>query len=269
MESKMLFRDGASIQQYVFGPVGSDNTLQKMITHFLHNRICADGQYTLAELGYLHMNTISYVEDHVEVKIYFHPGLATDKHTMKNGQEYRTPKKIFQLFQNYLFIGAVEDAITFDTITTPKFYVEKDENGRPALRIRRNTKKVSADTNVLVLRCNLALTMAAIMNINLMNPHYKVEYETVGAANKKDRDAHIIISGNKQEYPVRVFVEHEVQSNEYYDPDVALPYIDSRIRINDEALRSKRKIQQSVSEKAEKLNKKQKKFSSKSINTRW
>lgn len=269
MENKMFVRDGEPIQRYEFGPAGSDNTLQKLITEFLHNRLCSSGVTTLAELGYFHMNMVSYVEDHVEVKIYFHPALATDKHVMRNGKEYRTPKKELALFQNYLFIGDVEDAITYDTIAVPKYYIDRDDLGKPALKIRNGSKKAKEDVNVLVLRCNLALTMAAIFNINLMDPYYQVEYETLGASSKKDKDKHIIITaGNKQEYPVRVMMERSVVS-QVFDPELALPYIESRIRQSDETMKTKKKLQRKVSEKAEKLNKGQKTFTKKDVKTRW
>ena len=65
-----------SLVTKTYGPCGSDHTLQQEITMLMHTIVMKNGQYTLSELGYLNMNTITYVEDHIEVKIFFAPELA-------------------------------------------------------------------------------------------------------------------------------------------------------------------------------------------------
>lgn len=266
MRSTTGMKGNDVVETLQYGATGTDHELQQLITDFLHRRVMENGTCTLAQLGYLNMNTVSYVEDHVEVKLYFHAGLATDVTKLSNGREIRSPKNELMMFHKYLFIGSLQDAVAYDTIPVPKYYIDRDDLGKPTLQFRTNTKKIKENTSVLVLRCNLVLTMAAALNLNLMDPNYKVTYDTLGSSNKKNKDNHIVITvGNRQEYPVKVTVQCTSDSMHYFDPELTYPFIESRIAKNRQAMQNRKLVQKNVSEKAEKLQKNQKDFAGKNF----
>ena len=166
-----------------YQPAGIDHNLQSAITGLMHSIAVMNSEVTLAEMGYLNMNMVSFVEDHVEVKLYFIPNLATVTERAPNGKPISHPNPKLNIFKDYMFVGDLEKAISFDTITVPKYNIDIDELGKPAIKIKSG-KKTEEDQEVLVLHCNLAVVLAAINNVDMMDPNFNVSFETVTATKK-------------------------------------------------------------------------------------
>ena len=108
-----------SLVTKTYGPCGSDHTLQQEITMLMHTIVMKNGQYTLSELGYLNMNTITYVEDHIEVKIFFAPELAVVAGKRFNGSKSQMINPMLNIFNGILFVGNLEDAVSYENIDLP------------------------------------------------------------------------------------------------------------------------------------------------------
>lgn len=242
-----------------FEPVGSSHELQLLITDAMHHLVIEDGRVTLAELGFLHQVMISYCEDHVSVKIYFHPKLATNMMRGINNATKLVPRKELEIFKNYLYVGNLEDVITYDTIQMPRCYIEDDELGRPALRMKNSDK--TDDMEVLVLNCNLPLAVAFACDLSVADPMFAVSYETVGATGKNVKGHLVLNVGAKQEFPVTVrvrFTDNTVCPDyNSYDPDAAVPYLISLAEKARDARNNQKKLARKVSNDAKKIRKEQ------------
>lgn len=52
--------DGRVVNSIEYEPNGTDHRLQRRITELLDRIAQNEGKWTLAEMGYLHMNTVNY-----------------------------------------------------------------------------------------------------------------------------------------------------------------------------------------------------------------
>lgn len=260
--SKKNAENVGSIETVTYGPIGISTKLQREITQLMHELVKLDGRVTLAELGYLHMNTITFVEDHVEVKVYFHPKLATTAKPQFNGRAKYVPNEYLNIFKDYMFVGDLADCVGYDTITVPKYKIYQDKLGRPALSIH-NTKKTEDDEEVLVLKCNLALIVAAINGVDLSDPNFTVKYETVASAKKSKKSddgessGNIVatVGGNRKEFPISVTTTFSMPYTGY-DPDQAVPYLMKRLNEQQAAHNNKKKLAKRVSDEAASITKK-------------
>lgn len=216
------------VRMRVFDPIGVNHELQQAITNLLHRlAMNSDPKFTLAQLGYLHMNSVCFVNDEVQAKIYFAPELAIVQTPGFGGRLVNKPSPLFAAFQNWLFVGSVEGAIEYDTATVPKYNIIIDDSRTASIYLAHN-KKVFEDHEVVVLRCNPMILMAAICDINPADPSFTVTYETIGKSDK-DKDnptgAQIMISsGVNKEFPVRITVTNSSGNGTTgYDPDMAVP----------------------------------------------
>lgn len=265
--SKELWVNDGMVKSLTYGPIGMSSTLQNEITQLMHALAMRSGVVTLAELGYFHMNTVTFVEDHVEVKLYFHPALATTQMPQHNGKIKYIPNDHLNIFKDYMFVGNLEDNVSYDTVTVPKYRIQNDSLGRAALSIR-NTKKMEGDEEVLVLNCNLSLVIAAINGVSLTDPNFEISYETIASIKKskkssddEDTDGNtaaaiVATVGTRREFPVTVKVKFTEPATGY-NPDDAIPYLMSKLSDQQAARDNKKKLAKKVSSEAAAISKKQ------------
>lgn len=246
---------------------GMDHVLQKEITDFMHRRVMEDGRVTLANLGYLHMNTIMFnlTTQAIELKVYFDPRFSC--------RVVRDPiamaKKILpvselNIFSGYLFIGDVQNVITFEKIHVPKTKYLGDELKRSSLRI--GTKIAEKEESVAVMNCSFPLTMAAINGINLGDSSYKPTIKMIAGA-EKDPVSQIVPTVSSTTVPVSVAIQYsDDYEKRYYDPADVDTYM-TRLSSQMGAARENRiKVEESVRNRAKKNDKKSKKGLDKSFN---
>lgn len=237
---------GRPLTTIVYPPNGTSHHLQVKITNLLHDIVMRHGQFTLSQLGYLHINTLTYDKEtgSLYLRVYFDVRLASRviEHNINRGKVI-VPVKELTVFQNHLYVGNIMDVISYETIMAPKSKVVEDEMHRPSLKFKDSAKFV--ETNVLVLNCNLPITMASAHNISLGDHDFSVRCSTVGRGGKNAVKS-IITSANMKEVPVSVTVTFDPNNDTGYDPDLAVSYL---IKMNDEnnkIRKNREKLQQKV-----------------------
>ena len=262
-----LAPDGAMVRVKTWEPAGSPdgNELKRDITKLLDQIVKENSKFTLAEMGYLHMNLISFCNGQVNAKIYFAPELATQTET--NGVNTNgkiVPHKALEVFQNYLYVGELKNAVTFESMPVPRYDIERNERDQLTIRIK-DGKKINEDGEAVVLNCNLLLLIAAVLDVNPNDPNFDVKVETVGKSKKKDRDMAIMINaGAQQEFPVRITAQYTVIDNAGtaivpYEPDAAISFLMNRIKKMQEMKSTKNKLANKASDNAKETAKDMKK----------
>lgn len=262
-----LAPDGAMVRVKTWEPAGSPdgNELKRDITKLLDQIVKENSKFTLAEMGYLHMNLISFCNGQVNAKIYFAPELATQTET--NGVNTNgkiVPHKALEVFQNYLYVGELKNAVTFESMPVPRYDIERNERDQLTIRIK-DGKKINEDGEAVVLNCNLLLLIAAVLDVNLNDPNFDVKVETVGKSKKKDRDMAIMINaGAQQEFPVRITAQYTVIDNAGtaivpYEPDAAISFLMNRMKKMQEMKSTKNKLANKASDNAKETAKDMKK----------
>ena len=253
-----LAPDGAMVRVKTWEPAGSPdgNELKRDITKLLDQIVKENSKFTLAEMGYLHMNLISFCNGQVNAKIYFAPELATQTET--NGVNTNgkiVPHKALEVFQNYLYVGELKNAVTFESMPVPRYDIERNERDQLTIRIK-DGKKINEDGEAVVLNCNLLLLIAAVLDVNPNDPNFDVKVETVGKSKKKDRDMAIMINaGAQQEFPVRITAQYTVIDNTGtaivpYEPDAAISFLMNRMKKMQEMKSTKNKLANKASDNA-------------------
>lgn len=262
-----LAPDGAMVRVKTWEPAGSPdgNELKRDITKLLDQIVKENSKFTLAEMGYLHMNLISFCNGQVNAKIYFAPELATQTET--NGVNTNgkiVPHKALEVFQNYLYVGELKNAVTFESMPVPRYDIERNERDQLTIRIK-DGKKINEDGEAVVLNCNLLLLIAALLDVNPNDPNFDVKVETVGKSKKKDRDMAIMINaGAQQEFPVRITAQYTVIDNAGtaivpYEPDAAISFLMNRMKKMQEMKSTKNKLANKASDNAKETAKDMKK----------
>ena len=262
-----LAPDGAMVRVKTWEPAGSPdgNELKRDITKLLDQIVKENSKFTLAEMGYLHMNLISFCNGQVNAKIYFAPELATQTET--NGVNTNgkiVPHKALEVFQNYLYVGELKNAVTFESMPVPRYDIERNERDQLTIRIK-DGKKINEDGEAVVLNCNLLLLIAAVLDVNPNDPNFDVKVETVGKSKKKDRDMAIMIdAGAQQEFPVRITAQYTVIDNAGtaivpYEPDAAISFLMNRMKKMQEMKSTKNKLANKASDNAKETAKNMKK----------
>lgn len=262
-----LAPDGAMVRVKTWEPAGSPdgNELKRDITKLLDQIVKENSKFTLAEMGYLHMNLISFCNGQVNAKIYFAPELATQTET--NGVNTNgkiVPHKALEVFQNYLYVGELKNAVTFESMPVPQYDIERNERDQLTIRIK-DGKKINEDGEAVVLNCNLLLLIAAVLDVNPNDPNFDVKVETVGKSKKKDRDMAIMINaGAQQEFPVRITAQYTVIDNAGtaivpYEPDAAISFLMNRMKKMQEMKSTKNKLANKASDNAKETAKDMKK----------
>lgn len=253
-EASVIMGKEKPVRRYQFEPMGVNHELQELITDLMHRVVLRDGKHTLAEMGYLHMSSIAFVNDHVEVKVYFAPELATVTGSKVNGKATIAPNPILNVFKNYLFVGSLDANVAFANMQVPKYYIDRDARDQLAIRIKDKKNKNSDDTEVMVLYCNLDLILAAYYDVNILEPDFLASYETIGNSSKNNEETPgIMISmGASQEFPVRVKATIPVACAGY-EPADAIPYLIGKMQAMKETKKTKKELARKVSDSAEEM----------------
>ena len=245
------------IKKVTYMPMGRDHALQKEITKLLYDTL-AKVDTVPSEVGYLHMNSVTFVEDHLEVKLYFTPTLATQKTTGINGAVTYAPRSVFNALNGVMFIGKLSDNVSFETITVPWYKLCENPYNKTLYVNIRDDKKAREDEEVMVLHCNLSLVLAAIHDVDLMqDANFRVSYETVAETGKSKKDIPAQIAatvGRSNEYPVTIVVQYTEGGQ--YRPESAIPYLLRKQQEGKAKKRTQRELAQKVSADAAHLDKK-------------
>lgn len=264
---RTLSKGGTLVQQYEYGPGIEGATFASQVSNLMHQIVKTIGKFTLAELGYLHINTLTYDQTTraLHLRVYFDARLAARVKTSTTSKT-RTIHPIAELnaFKNFMFVGELEDVVTYEKIVAPKYrIIEKDELGRPSIQFKDNNK--FEETNALVLNCNLALTAAASHNLGLLDPEFDVSCKTIGKSSKSAAKSIITTAGMK-EIPVIVTITgsaiDEGDEESGYDPMDAIPYLQMIRERSANAAHNQSKLEKKVRDKAKAASKKQKKKAS-------
>ena len=216
-------KSGAMVNSVTFAPNGVDHRLQREITDHLHQIVEADGRMTLAELGYLHINTLTYnpTSGELNLRIYFDARFASREiKSPVNGNTETVPLNELNVFKNRLFVGRLEDAVDYWTIMAPKTKAIEDEKGRASIRIKDDSKLV--ETKALVLDCNLATTVASMLDIDLFDPYFKITVNTKGKGARKALQS--VVANVTADVPAALTVVYQTSDNGY-NPDDAENYL--------------------------------------------
>ena len=257
---------GVMVDRISYPPNGTSHALQKLITDLLHRLVTANAMFTLGELGYLHINTLTYDKEagQLRLKVYFDARFVCreEKSEFNTSKKY-VPVHELRLFQNYLFVCDVVNVASYEKIMAPKTKVVENEFGHPSLEIKDSSKVV--ETAALVLNCSLPLTMAAALGISLSDPEFLVSCETVGKGGKSAVKS-IISTSHTSEVPVAVTVTRTHGAVEPYDPAEAVPYLISLQERTAAAAQNREKLKRDVKKKADKNKAKAQKQRNKGFN---
>ena len=239
--------------QYEYPPIGQSTDIQDLITMLMHECVLRHGAMTLAEIGYLNMNSLMYNRKRgsIDLKVYFDPRfcMVPVKNTTGSSDKIR-PRDQLRCFEGYLYVGNLNDCISFEKIRVPKTEVIDDELGLKALRIKNMDK--SEEKAVAVLHCNLPIAIAAAMNISLSDPQYSIKCSTVAGTKSKN----IIMVGDSEDIPVALKVIRGTTCADLaYDPDE----IDDYLEMKSSKQVDQREKHEEIAEKIKKKAKDQKK----------
>lgn len=245
-----------------YGPCGSETSIQPDITRLLHRIVMNDGKLTLGELGYLNMNTVSYVEEGIEVKIFFAVELAMIPEKQVNATNKYHVNPAFSIFQNVLFVGDLDDAVTFEVAQVPKYDIIEDSMGRTSVKVK---KKMENNVEVAVMHCNLGLVLASILDHDLSDPDYQVQIETLGS-NSSDKDQIIIQMGAKKEFPIMIkAMYNDIPDYQGFSKKSVYSYLIGRIKESNEKRNLQKELIHKVKKDADKQKKKKYKIEHKKL----
>lgn len=254
----------ASVRRFDYSGINEGKELQDKITNFIHNRIYEIGMKTIGQLGYLFSNTILFDVDHTDIALYFDAELATEAPVKSafNGAQKIVPLLEFdRLFSNYLYVGEAESVVTYETIEVPKYKIITDSMGKRSVEIRDKDENKTMKSRVMVMHCNLMLTMAAIHDISLNDTNFSVQ--VINEAKKKIATMNNIIVSGHMSRPVNIIV-YASDADEYgeymsYEPDDAFDYLMNLAKRNIKAKDMAKELSSKVGDKAKKKKKKEEK----------
>lgn len=241
-----------------YNAIGVDNALQRRISEYMHELTKEFGEFTLANLGYLHVNTLYYnlQTQQIELKIFFDARLAMKPVTnqISNNRQV-VPKPEFNIFSGSLFVGDIEHTYSTEQIVAPKAEIVKDEFGHDTIRL--SSKNKMKLTDAMVMHCSYPIAMAAIHNISLKNPGYIPRGHVIATASE-DAVKSVIPNVKATFVPMEVNVE--------FDPEYKSGYSMSDIdwylaMLNGTAAKAKEN-QKKLAEEVRKRGKKNKKKTS-------
>lgn len=258
--------EGNPVQHITYAPNGTSHALQRKISERMHELVKMEGKFTLAELGYLHINTLTYDQSTgaLNLRIYFDIRMAARAvQSPTNKSKVIVPVKELEVFKNHFYVGNLKDVVTYEKIMAPKTRVVEDELHRASLEFKDSNKYV--ETDALVLNCNLAIAMASAHDISLSDDEFIVRCSTVGKGGKNAVKS-IITTANMKEVPVGVTVVHDPNVKLGYDPDDAVSYLTAMQEEQRQIAKNRDKIQQKVRKDAKDKKKSNAAKSSKGFN---
>ena len=230
--------------------IANNKILQTQITNLLADRFREAG-LALSEVGYFHMCSILYTGKNIEMKLYFHPELAMVPIIQANGQKKYKIRDVFQdVMENYFFVGNVYDVVEIETISVPRYKIKENDFGNGYLFIK--DKIDEREEEVVSIRCNIDLVIAAINDINLLNPGYQVQYNSIGFNKKKP----IMVSASSDMYPIEISVhwDDDYEITGFYSGE-AVNYLENVCNTIIEQKKAEKKIIKKASEAKNKSSK--------------
>lgn len=257
------YTGGVLVQEYEYGPGIEGASFAAQVSNLMHQIVKTVGKFTMAELGYLHLNTLTYDQTtrSLHLRVYFDARLAARVKTSTTSKT-RTIHPVTELsvFKNFMYVGDLEDVVTYEKIVAPKYKIVTDEAGRQSVQFKDGAK--FEETNALVLNCNLALTAAASHNLALLDPEFNVSCKTIGKSSKSAAKSIITTAGMK-EIPVIIKITGSAVSEDDdesgFDPQDAIPYLQMIRERGAQAAHNQTKLQKKVRDEAKKAGKKQQK----------
>ena len=240
--------------QRAYFEMGTDETtsIQKAMTTFIHDRVMEVGKFTMAELGYLHACSLTGDKKTgaIDLCVYFDAALATRKVVNPvNGKTMYRPVNELNIFANYLFTGDIMKCVTLENMLTPRVAGNTDRAGRMAISI--SDKKKTDYRAVLVLHCNVALTVASILGINLLDPNFTVRCKTIQPKNVSPDD--IVTDEQNTTVPVGVYVTwNGANESNWFDPADAEAYVALQNASTSERKDLEKDFQKKLKKKSEK-----------------
>ena len=240
--------------QRAYFEMGTDETtsIQKAMTAFIHDRVMEVGKFTMAELGYLHACSLTGDKKTgaIDLCVYFDAALATRKVVNPvNGKTMYRPVNELNIFANYLFTGDIMKCVTLENMLTPRVAGNTDRAGRMAISI--SDKKKTDYRAVLVLHCNVALTVASILGINLLDPNFTVRCKTIQPKNESPDD--IVTDEQNTTVPVGVYVTwNGANESNWFDPADAEAYVALQNASTSERKDLEKDFQKKLKKKSEK-----------------
>lgn len=219
MEKIILNGDGIQVVQITYPSYTTE--LQKGITALMDRCVTRAANCTLGELGYLHRSSLVMSDDgQYHLRVFFDARYATRRDP--NNPSRRIPVSGLADFKNYMFVGDIGRAIHIEVIAGPETEDFIDEASVHSLRVVDQDE--SLDTTVLVLECNIQVAMAAMADVSLFDPAFRVIPKTDG--NRADNPGAKIVRAIDREVPVTLTVEYTASDQvEPYDPKEAVPYL--------------------------------------------
>lgn len=256
-----------AINQITYGAAGTDSSLQREISKFIISLMAADTDVTPGQIGYLGCMPVS-ANGKAFVKLYFIPKLSSSlRHDWETDEDVAIPIPALKCLENWLLVGNINDAVKLEKRTIREYrLVDMNVNGHTVREIEFTSKKddngntiykLLEDRTVMSVYCNLDLVLAAINDLDLTDPSYKVSVKQV--MKKPKASEHVIVSATSdREYPINVTVEYDSRYHGY-SPDDAIPYLTKKaIRLRN-GYESEKQLQKEAGGRASKLNRENKK----------
>ena len=227
--------DAAGTNYTTFAPIGSNHTLQALVSKKLHQLVIDDPtcRYTLSELGYFGFNSFKIVDNRLVLQIYFDPRLATYETMAGNGRKIlKIQPEIIRLLNNRMIVvqpaspGSdsvnLEGIISVESMIYPKGKIVFDELGKSSLKMKGDIEDMK-NQEVVVVNCNIRIALAFLLDIDLHDPNYNVQVCKATTANMKSGNP-IMIDGASNVNPAWITVGWTDGMNGYRQSD-AIPYL--------------------------------------------
>ena len=210
---------------------GEPNKLANQITETI-GPIIASGGNTLKDIGYIgSMITAKPDTGEVSVDLYFSPELAfVEERDAFNNKNILRLRSTLEKLENYAFVGSVLNVVSIETksfIPIHRIRNNQIEFAYNDLKRQIIRKKNKHTDTVLVIHCNPMLLMAAVHNINLFDPNYRVDFEMDAMSGFRK-------AGDDNSYPVTIRVYQSTDNRDPYRPDEAIPYLKQLAKRNQE-----------------------------------
>lgn len=244
MEKVVINEQGQEVIQIVYPSYTTD--LQRGITALMDRCVTRAANCTLGELGYIHRSSLVYSDSgKYHLRVFFDARYATRPDP--SNPRRRVPVSQLMDFQNYMFVGDISKAIYADTVAGPDTEDFIDEAGIHSLRVVDPDSNVA--TSVLTLECNIPVTMAALADVSILDPAFKIIPQTSG--NRSENDSAKIVRAIDRDVPVTLTVEYSAGGDvEPYDPEEAIPYLRALHQRMTEGQQTLRNIRREVSRDA-------------------
>lgn len=239
-----------------FKPIGFDHSIQTLMTELLHKLVMQYSDLTMSEMGYMHQISVLFSDGGIRIRMYFHPDLATQTFMTANGRTYQKPIPQIGIMNGYFFVIPgdqidLSQVTGIEKIMAPKTKIKFNARGNKHLIIKDDASMKLQEA--LYVECNLPITIAAIMDIDITDPDFSVSASTVSQADNKRA---ILVDGRSNSYQIWVNVKFGERATETgYNPNDAYAYLVQLASQIQDAKSVQKKLMSQASEATEKKTK--------------